>query len=210
MRERSGATAARVTGAGVWRPGQVRRGPALVVLGLGAALAIGGFLLSAFSSGPQATTSGTGVLAAAAGLRAASAHGAIATIASAGEPPGDIVDALVVPSGSTVTGHAREDRGVAQFDRSVTLDAPASASRVVAFYRTELKRAGWHVAGADATADGRGTRIFATRAGADGYYWEVGVTVEPRTPALSPALAGDAASPTSSLDIRLFVVDSAS
>jgi hypothetical protein len=73
-----------------------RMGPALIVIGLVALITLGGVLLAVLpgSSAPSSTTS---VAKPAAGIGAVSAKAAIKRIETGGEPPADVVDALVIP-----------------------------------------------------------------------------------------------------------------
>jgi hypothetical protein len=131
-------------------------------------------------------------------------------ITSAGEPPTDVVDALVVPSTATVVASSHLDAAVGQYDRGITMTVPASAKSLVSFYTAELKSGGWSVEATQpvSEADGRtGTEILAQRESSDGYYWEVGVTVRATNPSITPALSGAGSPPVStSVDLRLLEV----
>lgn len=188
------------------RPRTARPGPALVVLGIVAVVFLGGVALALTSSTPpsrvlvpagRSTLPGVAVAALPAGPD-------LARIASAGQPPADVVDALVVPAGARVTGTRDEDAGVSQYDRSIELSVPATPSELRAFYRAELAHLHWTFLGEVPLDGGQGTEILAKRASTDGYYWEVGVLITPAEPAISPALAGGSGGPTSSaLELRI-------
>ena len=176
------------------------------MLGLVALVSVGGFLLAALGSGRPSTPAGHGEKGAA-GLSAMAARANIARIENNGNPPQDIVASLVVPAESTVTSTIDSDRGIGPFDRSLLFSVPASVSSIGNFYKNEFAAHGWKIAGIDATADGKGKAIYATRESEDGFYWEVGAVIEPASESISPALAGGDATVTSDLKLRLFEVD---
>jgi len=183
----------------------VRRGPALFVVGLAAFVALAGGLAGALAGGPGRSAGGP-VVARADGIAAVAAAPILRPIRSPDEPPANVLAALVVPAGATVTGTTRQDGGVGLYDRTITFAVKQDARALVDFYRTELRAAHWSLVGVTAATDGS-TLILATHAGADGYEWEAGVRVTPRNPLVSPALAGDGTGPTSSLSLRLLAVD---
>lgn len=185
--------------------------PALVVLGIAITLLVLGAVvaLAAGSSPPATPTAGSGRPVPGMSLRALPARGFVARIAAGGEPPADVVSALSVPVRSRFEAKAVKDRGVDQFDRSVTFSVPVSPAQVEAFYRTELRRAGWRI-----QSDGRAGsayELLADRGGSDGYEWGVGVVVYSVQPVLSPALGGAAqVGPTARVVLSLYQVGDAS
>jgi hypothetical protein len=195
-----GGSAAR----GGQRPRQVTTKPALIFIGLVALVGIGGFAAAALWSRrdgtipPSATTRLRGV-----GLAAAPATTVLKPILRGGEPPSDIATALVVPAGSRPTGSSC-GLSLSLYDCATRFAVQARPSRVVAFYRAELTHEGWKILALDATGTGNGTILYAQRGSADGYYWEVGVKVEPVIPSISPALSGEGqTAPTSSVSLRV-------
>ncbi len=68
-----------------------------------------------------------------------------------------------------------------------------------------MKPHGWGLLpGGVTTVSGGGTELFYERAGSDGYYWQVSVTVTAQNPSITPALAGgDQTAPTSRLVLDL-------
>ena len=169
-------------------------------------IAVGGFLLAALTG--HSNTSVQLLLGKPPGvnLDAVAASPAIAKIAAGGNPPADIVDSLVVPQGWSFVSTENNDASLGPFDRSVTLGVPASHALVLALYQSDLPRGGWKIAGAS-TSDGGASTLYGTKAGADGYYWEIGVTVASITKAAQPSLSRPAVAPASSLKLRLFEVD---
>ncbi len=191
-----------------WRSGGVRRGPALVVVAIVLVVSLGGFLLAALG-GHSPTVSGPGKsVVAGTGLTPAAAAALFAPVSTGGDPPHDVLAALTVPAGSTVVSHERGD-GLDLYSGSVSLTVPAEQAQVEAFYKKQLKSAGWSLAGPDATADGQGVELFGTRASDDGYYWELVATIRRANPSLTPALNGDTPSGATSLELTLFERDDA-
>lgn len=184
-------------------PRQVSRGPALVSLGLAGLVGIGGFAWAAATSHPgsSAPPSTTKHLAGV-HLGAVPATQALKAITRGGEPPTDIAGALVVPASARRTG-SHCGAAINLYDCTVDLTVRAKPSQVVAFYRAELRHAGWRILAVDATT-GKGTVVYAQHASNDGYYWEVGVAVDPATPSITPALSGNGESaPTSTVSLRV-------
>ena len=135
-------------------------------------------------------------------LAAVPVKGLLGPIIHGGEPPRDIADALVVPAGTRRTGSGCGS-GVDLYDCTLHLATPARPSEVVAFYRAELRHEGWQILAVDATAGtANGTEVYAQKGSADGFYWEVGVRIDPATPSITPALSGGSQSaPTSTVSL---------
>ncbi|HLI44005.1 MAG TPA: hypothetical protein VKU92_06005 [Acidimicrobiales bacterium] len=185
--------------------------PALVVVALAALIVVGGAVLavvgtpSARESAPNEVSSrvrGTP-------LRSEPAAPFLAHIASAGEPPEDVVGSLAVPAGATYRSRASNDRGVGQFDRSVTLSVAAPEKEVARFFRLVLSDEHW--VSTSITSNGSRSELLAERNGSDGYQWEVGVILRAVHTIVSPALAGSGSSPaTTTVTIQLYQVGDAS
>jgi len=120
-----------------------------------------------------------------------------------------VIDALVIPTNSTLTTYHRQAENLELFAGSITLSAPDQASDVVTFYRLELAHEAWKVTRTDATANGKGSELFATIAGSDGFYWELEVIVESSNPSVSPALGGGDATVASSVSLQLVELNDA-
>jgi hypothetical protein len=112
----------------------------------------------------------------------------------------------VVPTGTTVDTAKRPAPAVDLYSATVTLGVAHAASQVVTFYRRELAHDHWSVLAVDSTATGDGTRIFAKFGSNDGYYWEVGLVVNPVTASITPALGGGT-EPTSTVSLTVFEID---
>jgi hypothetical protein len=193
-----------------FRPGAERPSlrPALVVLACAVVLSAGGFAVALIGSG-QATPSVVAGLATpvpGVNLSAVGASQVLARISSGGTPPGDILDALVVPNGARIVSTTAQDAGVDQYDRSIYFEIGTNATELLEFYRTELRRARWSLLGTYGLPGGA-SELLAQRSGSDGYEWEVGVEVTTVNPSISPTLAGDGqTSAVMGLRLRLFEV----
>lgn len=157
--------------------------PALVVVGICAALLVAGSIAMDVTSGappksvvPPVRTARGSPIAAEAGKPL------MARVIAGGEPPLNIVDAIVVPRGALVTGSVDNGSGVGLYDRSLDLEVAATEAQVIAFYRAELPAEGWRVEDHGPAPRSPGAyEMLATKAGADGYYWDLAVTVMPTT-----------------------------
>jgi hypothetical protein len=190
-----------------WRPGRVRRGPALLIVGIVAFISIGGFILAAIGSRPGQTAVPIGGVVAGTRIAPAASAPDFRPIDSGGEPPSDILSALVVPAGSRVTSTSLESADLSLYSGMVVLSDDAGIDGLITFYEAEFARQHWQVSGPDAAASGSGEELFATKASSDGYYWEVGVDVSDATPSITPALNGDTTEDVSTVSLTLFERD---
>ncbi|HVX22874.1 MAG TPA: hypothetical protein VHB02_16140 [Acidimicrobiales bacterium] len=177
--------------------------PALVVLGIAVLLVLGFGLLSVFTSGSgntpppsarPARVPGTSLLAVPAGR-------ALGPVERGGVPPANIVHALTIPKGATVTAHADDHPGATGYDQQVDFTVPgADQASVVAFYKAQLDRDGWRrISVGPATNRPTTTQVLAQAAGSDGWYWEAGALVSPTT-------FGPDGAQSTAFTIRLFQV----
>lgn len=171
-----------------------QRGPSLklaaIPLVIGAVVVFGGIGLSLAVDQPSPTVPSAVAPVKLSGqtLAGVPAKGALKSIASLGQPPADIVAALSVPATSSVTSHLDKDAGVAQFDRSITLAVPAPPAQVLSFFEAEMSHHHWSLL--DKVSDGSTEKLFYQRGASDGYNWQVGLTLSPTSPSLTPALGG--------------------
>lgn len=181
--------------------------PALAVVAVAVVLVIGGAALSLVGSGQKAIQAAALGRLRGVALAAESATPVLARIAAEGEPPTDIVRALVIPSGAVYQSRVPSS-GIQLFSGSVTMSVDAPPPQVLAFYRAELRHDGWTSITTDAAATGSGQEVLAQHASDDGYYWGVGAVVRETSPSLSPALAGgDQEAPTSTLTLSVYEID---
>ena len=172
-------------------PGGVSMRPAMIVVGL-AALILVLFVTIAIVSTRSPTPvkrSGGNVLVPGVALRATPAAGLLSPIVVTGEPPANILNAVSLPVGSVRISHLNNAAGAGQFDSQVTFRSGDSQAALLAFYAADMKLQGWQVFDRGAAANNPGAlEVLGKLAGADGYYWEMGVTIPPTTfPSGGPA-----------------------
>ena len=177
--------------------------PATIVVGVALVVLVGGALAAIFSSGPATGGSGTPVPKSAPGapVAAQAAQPALAPITSPGRPPANVVDAVVLPEGSSVVKGSATDQSVGLYDRSLGFTVGLSQAEVIAFYRAEFPAQGWKILSQGPPVLGTGLEILAQIAGTDGYYWELGVVVSPTAFA-----GGGSGVQTTPFTLRLFAV----
>ena len=179
-------------------PGPSTR-PALVVLGIIAALFVTGFVVDTLSSGSH-PTSASRPLATASGapLRAVPAAPLLHAIVSQGEPPTDIVGALAAPSGASAVPDSATNRGVELYDRSIGIHVSASQQDVIGFFRAQLPSMHWaRLSEGPKNSD---YQLLFQHPGSDGHEWEAGITVSPTQFPTS----GGTARGTTAFTVRLF------
>jgi len=176
--------------------------PAMTVLVLGLVI-LGVFVtIGIVSSHQPATVRTHGTLAPVPGssLRPVPAAIPLSVISQGGEPPANVVNAVVLPADSVRTAHQTNAGG--QYDEQVTFRSTASQGSLLGFFAAALKQHGWQVFSQGPAAHQPGTtEVLGKIAGSDGYYWEIGALVSPTTFAHGAA-AGD----ETDFTIRLFQV----
>ena len=176
--------------------------PAMTVLVLGLVI-LGVFVTIAIVSSHQPATVLTHrALAPVPGssLRPVPAATQLSVINQGGEPPANVVNAVVLPAGSVRTAH--QTNGGGQYDAQVTFRSTASRGSLVTFFAAALKQQGWQIFSQGPAAHQPGTtEVLGKLPGSDGYYWEIGALVSPTTFAHGAA-AGD----ETDFTIRLFQV----
>jgi hypothetical protein len=182
------------------------------VVGIAVVLVFGGgalALLGSSSSRPAPLT-GRAKQIPGTSIRAEPAAPLLAHIARSGQPPADVTGALAVPAGSRYLGAKVLDRGVSQFDRSISVSVDAPASQVATFFEKALSAGHWISSSITSPSPGA-TEIISMRSASDGYQWRVGVTVTPVKVTVAPALAGSSDSAARALaSIQLYQVADAS
>lgn len=194
---------------GVREPFNVRKGPALIVVGIALFIIIFGGVIAALPGKGHSKAQSPKVVRVETGngtsnqssVNLVSAVAALRAIADNNAVPSDITNSLVVPVGSTVTGSQNLDGNAGQYDREITLLAPYRATTLVDCYQQELPRLGWKMSATQPNSNVNGvagTEVLAQHRSTDGYYWEVGVIISQDTQTISPALSGSSASTSSS------------
>ena len=183
------------------RPGPGMK-PALVVLGIAVAImALFGVGAALSNSGPgdYVRQPATPLAVPGTPLRAVPAGPALAPIVSGGSPPANVVAALAVPVGVRAVGVTEHSQNASQYDKAMRFAVPGSQGAVIAFYRAELGRLGWHRSSTGPAAGRAAIEVLAEKAGNDGWQWEVGVVV-------SPTAFGAGGTETTPFSLRLFQV----
>jgi hypothetical protein len=124
-------------------------------------------------------------------LRAEPAVHDLKVITLSGQPPGNIINATSIPQGAQRTAYQNNSEAAQEYDAQITLTIDQSQAAVENFYRKDLKKQAWqifstgpaeHVAG--------GLEVLAKKAGADGFYWELGAVISPTTFGANAPAAG--------------------
>ena len=189
------------------KPGGISMRPAMVVLGI-AVLILCLFFVIGITSSPAPVPARHGAASGAvpgSALRSVPAAGLLAPIVRAGEPPANVVDAVVVPRGATRVAHSDTNAGAGQYDAQVTVRSGADQAELIDFFASAMKLEGWQVfSRGPADHDPNTVEILGKLAGTDGYYWEMGALVPPTTFAANTATA--AGRGQTNVTIRLFQV----
>jgi len=115
-------------------------------------------------------------------LRAQPAVTALAVIAVAGQPPGNIVNATSIPVGATRVSFRNNTASAQAYDAQIQLTIDSSQGAVENFYAKDLKLQGWQIFGTGpADNDPGAIEVLAKQAGSDGFYWEIGAVVSATT-----------------------------
>ncbi len=158
--------------------------PAMIVLGLAGLILVLFVTIGIVSTQSPAAVkhSDTAVGVPGVTLRAVPAAGLLSPIVSAGEPPNNILNAVSVPVGSVRISHQNNSAGAGQYDSQVTFGSGESQAALLAFYAADMKLEGWQISDQGAARNDPGAlQVLGKLAGSDGYYWEMGATVNATT-----------------------------
>jgi hypothetical protein len=97
----------------------------------------------------------------------------------AGEPPPDILNTLVIPTGVTLIRTPHTGGSATSFDHTLVYSSPASAQSLYTFFHNELRSRGWRIFSSGPPVNHPGVEMLAQKAGSDSWYWEAGVIVSP-------------------------------
>jgi hypothetical protein len=175
---------------------------AMIVPGIGVvilALFIGaGFLTS--NSVQRTKTSSSSFPVPGTPLRAMPAAHDLKVITVSGQPPGNIINAVSVPVGSTRTSFVNNSAAAQQYDAQIQLSANYSQGAVEKFYTKAMRKQGWQIFSTGPADHAPGSiAVLAKKAGSDGFFWEMGAVVSPTTFGAHGPAAG-----TTSFTVRLF------
>jgi hypothetical protein len=178
--------------------------PAMIVVGLAGLIIVVFVTIGIVSSQPPAAVKHSDATVGVPGvtLRAVPAAGLLSPIVSAGEPPNNILNAVAVPVGSLRISHQNNSAGAGQYDSQVTFGSGDSQAALLAFYAADMKLQGWQISDQGAARNDPGAlQVLGKLAGSDGYYWEMGATVNATT-----FSSGGPARGTTHFTVRLFQV----
>ncbi len=178
--------------------------PAMIVVGLAALILVVFVTIGIVSSQSPAAVkhSATPVGVPGVTLRALPAAGSLSPILGGGEPPNNIVNTAAVPVGSVRLSHKNNSAGAGQYDAQVTFRSDESQAALVAFFAADMKLQGWQISDQGPARNEPGAlEVLGKLAGSDGYYWEMGATVDATTfPSGGPPRG------TTQFTVRLFQV----
>jgi hypothetical protein len=134
------------------------------------------FIIINFASDQSVTKTKTTIPVVVGGLNIAKSSDALDFCKNQTEIPSNINDAFLVPVGTVSTsGGNIPNAGAGDFDCYQPLTSPTNSASLLAFYSSELEARGWNVFSHGAS-NGSPQTLF-QKAGNDGFYWVVGVTV---------------------------------
>lgn len=165
-------------------PGGISMRPAMIVFGLAALILVVFITIAIVTS--QAPTpikhSGAAVGVPGVALRAVPAAGLLSPIVTEGEPPNNILNAVSIPVGSVRTSHEDNTAGAGQYDEQVTFRSDDSQAALLTFFAADMKLQGWQVSDQGAARNDPGAlEVLGKLAGTDGYYWDMGATIDATT-----------------------------
>ena len=165
-------------------PGGISMRPAMIVFGLAALILVVFITIAIVTS--QAPTpikhSGAAVGVPGVALRAVPAAGLLSPIVTDGEPPNNILNAVSIPVGSVRTSHENNTAGAGQYDEQVTFRSDDSQAALLTFFAADMKLQGWQVSDQGAARNDPGAlEVLGKLAGTDGYYWDMGATIDATT-----------------------------
>jgi hypothetical protein len=181
----------------------------LIVAGIAVLVLVIGVIGAALTGGGAKPTTPAHSLPTAPGATITATPGrhALEAIVRGGEPPDDVLDAVALPRGATVTAGSASNNGIGLYDHSLSFQIGVSEQRVISFFRAELKALDWQVVSQGPAPNATpGYRLVGQHPGSDGYEWEIGVTV---APTIFPGSANGLATSTTGttpFTVRLFAV----
>jgi hypothetical protein len=177
---------------------------ASVVLVLAVVIVVAGLIIEGFA-GPSSTPAPSSVATAKGSpLRAIPGRPDLGPLISEGEPPDDIVNAVVLPYGSAPGTVSDNTESAESYDEQRLFTLGAAQQKIITFFQIELKAQGWQVQSTGPARNEPGwIEVLAQRAGSDGYYWQIGAVVAPTT---FPSSGPGAKTGLTEFEVRLFQV----
>lgn len=138
------------------------------------------FMVINFASDQTVAKTKTTIPLVVGGLNIARGSDALDYCKNQSEIPSNVNDAFIVPVGTQSTsGGNIPNAGAGDFDCYQPLISSTNAASLLAFYSSQLQARGWNVFSHGAS-NGSPQTLF-QKAGNDGFYWVVGVTVTKST-----------------------------
>jgi hypothetical protein len=165
-------------------PGGISMRPAMIVFGLAALILVVFITIAIVTSQAPAPIKHSDAAVGVPGvtLRAVPAAGLLSPIVTNGEPPNNILNAVSVPVGSVRISHENNTAGAGQYDEQVTFRSDDSQAALLAFFAADMKLQGWQVSDQGAARNDPGAlEVLGKLAGTDGYYWDMGATINATT-----------------------------
>ena len=104
---------------------------------------------------------------------------AFAPYVTSGEPPGDILAAIVLPAGGSAPRALHNSGGPTSFDRSLRFSSAASQAQLYTFFHRQMSARGWKIFSTGAPYGRPGLEILSQKGGSDSWFWIQGVTISP-------------------------------
>src|SRR6202167_5317022 len=165
-------------------PGGISMRPAMIVFGLAALILVVFITIAIVTSQAPAPIKHSDAPVGVPGvpLRAVPAAGLLSPIVTNGEPPNNILNAVSVPVGSVRISHENNTAGAGQYDEQVTFRSADSQAALLGFFAADMKLQGWQVSDQGAARnDPHALEVLGKLAGSDGYYWDMGATINATT-----------------------------
>lgn len=157
--------------------------PAAAVLGL-AVLTLFIFMAINLISDQSVTTTTTTVPLVVGGLITQPSSAVLKGCQQPGNPPKNISGAFLVPMNTRAIGPTvTPNSGAGDFDCYRHLSTPATSNELIKYYSAHLTALGWSLF-SSGTSNG-GAQVLLQKAGSDGFYWIVGMTVNSSTSGLT-------------------------
>jgi hypothetical protein len=175
---------------------------AMIVPGIGLAILfvfIGAGLVTSNPVQPTKTSTGSFSVPGTP-LRAVPAVHDLKVITVSGQPPGNILNAISVPQGSSRVSFANNIEAAQQYDARITLKADNSQGALETFFKTAMKKQGWQIIDTGPADHNPGAlEVLGKKAGSDGFYWGMGAVISATTFA-----SGSPAGGTTSFSLELY------
>lgn len=149
--------------------------PAAAVL-ITAVVMLGVFMVINLVADQGISTTTTTIPVVVGGLEVATSNQALQFCTRTNNIPSNVADVFLVPAKTAVAGVGRiPNAGAGDFDCYQPLKTPASPADLLAFYGAQLESRGWNLF-SKGSSSGKPQSLF-QKAGNDGFYWVVGITV---------------------------------